>query len=85
MVGEVPEHWKVMKLKRIASLRSGHSINSTDIDINGPYPVFGGNGIRGYSSEYTHEGDFVLIGRQGALCGCINYASGRFGPRNMLL
>jgi type I restriction enzyme S subunit len=77
-LGEVPEHWKVMKLKRIASLRSGHSINSTDIDINGPYPVFGGNGIRGYSSEYTHEGDFVLIGRQGALCGCINYASGRF-------
>jgi len=40
--------------------------------------VFGGNGIRGYTPSYTHDGSHVLIGRQGALCGNVNFASGRF-------
>lgn len=29
-------------------------------------------------SCYNHEGDYPLIGRQGALCGNINRATGRF-------
>lgn len=73
-LGEVPEHWEVKRLKRIARLRSGESITSYEIDDTSKYPVYGGNGLRGYTSSYTHEGEFVLIGRQGALCGCINYA-----------
>lgn len=77
-LGEIPEHWEVKRLKRIARLRSGESITSSDIGDSGEYPVYGGNGLRGYTAFYTHEGEFVLIGRQGALCGCINYASGRF-------
>jgi type I restriction enzyme S subunit len=59
-------------------LRSGDAITAESISESGDYPVFGGNGIRGYSSSFTHEGEFVLIGRQGALCGNINYATGRF-------
>ena len=35
-------------------------------------------GLRGYTSEYTHDGSYVLIGRQGALCGNIHIARGRF-------
>lgn len=77
-LGEVPEHWKVSKVKYISNLKSGNTITSASIDVVGNYPVFGGNGIRGYSKKYTHEGDFVLIGRQGALCGNINYANGKF-------
>ena len=42
------------------------------------YPVYGGNGLRGYFDKYTHEGECVLIGRQGALCGNINYAKDKF-------
>ena len=42
------------------------------------YPCFGGNGIRGYVADYTHDGEFPLIGRQGALCGNVNLASGKF-------
>lgn len=34
--------------------------------------------MRGYTNSYTNDGDFVLIGRQGALCGNINYAHGEF-------
>ena len=77
-LGEVPNHWSVMPLKRLVSLRSGEMINSSMIDETGGYPVFGGNGIRGFTSGFTHSGDFALIGRQGALCGNVNYAQGQF-------
>lgn len=66
------------KLKYLAKLKSGESITSDSIRPDGEYPVYGGNGLRGYTSTYTHEGNYVLIGRQGALCGNINYASGKF-------
>ncbi len=73
-----PAHWTCQKLKHVASLRSGESITSNDISDSGEYPVYGGNGVRGYTSSHTHEGEYPLIGRQGALCGNINYASGKF-------
>jgi type I restriction enzyme S subunit len=77
-LGEVPEHWETCTLKRIASLQSGDSITAEQIEVEGEYPVLGGNGLRGYTSNYTHEGHYVVIGRQGALCGNINYGSGKF-------
>jgi type I restriction enzyme, S subunit len=77
-LGEIPPHWEVRTLKRFASFRSGEAITSESINEDGEFPVFGGNGVRGYTSSNTHEGDYVLIGRQGALCGNINYAYGKF-------
>jgi type I restriction enzyme S subunit len=77
-LGKVPEHWVIQKLKWFASLQSGDFITSDSIKDDGAYPVYGGNGQRGYSEAFTHSGDYVLIGRQGALCGNINYASGDF-------
>ena len=77
-LGEVPEHWEVRRLKTLCDMRSGDAITALSINEVGEYPVFDGNGIRGYASEYTHDGDFVLIGRQGALCGNVHFARGRF-------
>jgi type I restriction enzyme S subunit len=77
-LGEIPEHWEVKKLKWVAELKSGDSITGDEIRPEGEYPVYGGNGLRGYTDQNTHEGEFVLIGRQGALCGNINYAKGKF-------
>lgn len=77
-LGEIPAHWEVAALKRVATLKSGESITSNLIDFEGDFPVFGGNGLRGFTSVYSHEGEYVLIGRQGALCGNIHYAYGRF-------
>lgn len=77
-LGEVPKHWVVKKMKFLVSLRSGDSITADSIKDQGEYPVYGGNGLRGYTSSFTHEGEYVLIGRQGALCGNINYAKGQF-------
>jgi type I restriction enzyme, S subunit len=77
-LGAVPEHWELCALKQVALLRSGDAITAEQIEVEGEFPVFGGNGQRGYTTSYTHDGLFVLIGRQGALCGNINYASGKF-------
>ncbi|MCY4173577.1 MAG: restriction endonuclease subunit S [Cyanobacteria bacterium MAG CAR3_bin_5] len=77
-LGEVPEHWTMRRLKTLCDMQSGDAITAMSIDDVGKYPVFGGNGIRGYTSQYTHDGSFVLIGRQGALCGNVHIARGRF-------
>ena len=70
--------WRDTRLKFLADLRSGAGITSASIDEQGPYPVFGGNGLRGYALSHTHDGEHVLIGRQGALCGNVHRVSGRF-------
>lgn len=77
-LGEIPAHWPVQSLKRVATLRSGESITAEQIDVDGEYPVYGGNGLRGFTDRFTHEGRYALIGRQGALCGNVNYSSGKF-------
>ena len=77
-LGDVPEHWVVRRLKTLCGLKSGDGITAESIEPSGEYPVYGGNGLRGYTSAYTHHGDFVLIGRQGALCGNIHIARSKF-------
>ena len=57
--------------------KSGNSLKADEIDITGDYPVYGGNGLRGYTSTYNHDGEYALIGRQGALCGNMNYSAGK--------
>jgi type I restriction enzyme S subunit len=72
-LGDIPEHWEIRRLKYLATLKSGDNITALQIEPKGEYPVFGGNGLRGYTNRYTHDGHFALIGRQGALCGNINF------------
>lgn len=77
-LGQVPEHWKVAKLSYFLKLLSGDSITSSEIEAEGDFPVMGGNGLRGYTSKYNCNGEHAIIGRQGALCGNINVATGKF-------
>src|SRR5690554_2797633 len=53
-LGDIPAHWETKKIKHIASLRSGETITADSISDSGDYPVYGGNGFRGFTSEYTH-------------------------------
>ena len=72
------DDWEQRKLGDIVQeFKSGSSLKADRISENGEYPVYGGNGLRGYTSTYNHEGDFALIGRQGALCGNMNYSIGK--------
>lgn len=77
-VGVIPEEWEVKKLIDICqNFKSGEGITSHNISIEGQYPVYGGNGLRGYTDKFTHNGEYILIGRQGALCGNILYIKGK--------
>ena len=77
-LGKIPAHWEVRRLKTLCSMKSGDAITAEIIKSAEAYPVYGGNGIRGFTSDYTHDGEFALIGRQGALCGNVHIARGRF-------
>lgn len=73
--------WEEKQLKDACEMQAGKFVQASEIQErpNGDlYPCFGGNGLRGYTKTYTHEGTYSLIGRQGALCGNINLAFGRF-------
>ena len=77
-IGDIPAEWEVVKLKRICTMKSGTNLVSEQINTSvGAYLVFGGNGIRGYYNEYNIDGDYILIGRQGALCGNVHKVSGK--------
>ena len=75
---KIPEHWDILRLSFALKLQSGDTITSDSIENTGKYLVYGGNGTRGYTTNFNCDGEYVLIGRQGALCGNINVASGRF-------
>jgi type I restriction enzyme S subunit len=75
---EIPEHWEIKKIKYLADLKSGEFISAELIKEDETFAVYGGNGLRGYTDKKTHSGEYILIGRQGALCGNINYAIGDF-------
>ena len=77
-LGDVPEHWEIRRLKTLCRMKSGEGLTTESIEPEGDYPVYGGNGLRGYTAAYTHEGAFALIGRQGALCGNVHIARGKF-------
>ena len=57
--------------------RSGRNISASRIHETGEYAVYGGNGIRGYCDHYNHEGEYVVVGRQGALCGNVRLIQGK--------
>ncbi|MBR3225612.1 MAG: restriction endonuclease subunit S [Atopobiaceae bacterium] len=79
---EIPESWAWSRIGTLFSMQAGKNIAAARIsdtqDGDHPYPCFGGNGIRGYVKESNRNGRFPIVGRQGALCGCVNYAEGGF-------
>ncbi len=69
--------WKEYKLGDVCSrLRSGKNLKSNLIFPEGKYPVWGGNGVRGYTNECNFKGQCCVIGRQGAYCGNVHYYEG---------
>lgn len=66
------------QLSEMTLMKSGETITAKRISDMGKYPCYGGNGLRGYTDRFTHDGEYVLVGRQGALCGNVTYVNGKF-------
>lgn len=58
-------------------LSSGKGIPANQVFDSGKYPVYGGNGLRGYTDYSNFEGECAIIGRQGAFCGNVRFFSGK--------
>ena len=73
----MPRGWQRLSLNRITRMRSGDFISNIDIKPEGDYPVYGGNGFRGFTDQFNTVGPIVLVGRQGAHCGNVHVADGQ--------
>ena len=79
---EIPKGWEWCRIKHICSMQAGKNISSSKIsqeksDLH-QYRCVGGNGLRGYVPEFNTSGHYAIVGRQGALCGCLNIEQGNF-------
>ena len=79
---DIPSSWIITTLSEVFFMHAGKSISAADISAEPNekyrYLCVGGNGVRGYVSSYNTDGAHPIIGRQGALCGNINYAEDLF-------
>lgn len=77
-VADFEGRWPRVAIQLLAQIGSGDGIPSEDIADEGRYPVYGGNGRRGYTDRFNETENRVLVGRQGALCGNVHLAEGPF-------
>ena len=79
-IGPVPEDWEVVRLENIFRITSGKA--RPEILKKSPsepyiFPVFGGNGIIGYSNEFLIEYPTIILGRVGEYCGSAHISQGK--------
>lgn len=62
----LPEGWRMGTLGEIADIKNGKAI----VPVEGDIPIYGGNGIVGYTNSSNAE-NVVVIGRVGINCGSL--------------
>ena len=78
-VGTIPEEWNVVSIGELASFCSGSGMSVTSLrgeSPETPVPVFGGNGIAGYTYRSLVNEPTIVVGRVGQKCGEVYLSSG---------
>ena len=65
------------QLGNLFRVRSGDGISIANLSAFGMYPVYGGNGVNGYTSNFNVENETMVIGRVGEKCGNVNITQSR--------
>ena len=65
-----------VKLNTICNFKQWQTIPTKSLKNDG-YPVYGANGIIGYTDKYNHEYPTIMICCRGATCGAINVSNGK--------
>lgn len=59
-----PEKWQIVRMDEVLTLKNGERPQTSE---SGFIPIYGANGIMGYTSTFTVDNDFtIVIGRVGA-------------------
>ncbi len=61
--------WKEVELSELINFGNGKKKPESEGDI----PIYGGNGILGFSADSNYEDETIIIGRVGAYCGSVYY------------
>ena len=67
---KLPKGWCETTLKHVITIKSGRPINVRNC-LQGHYPIYGGNGITGYTVNYNIKEPTIVIGRVGFYCGSV--------------
>lgn len=67
----LPPNWSCFRLGEVIKVKSGKYLPNSKM-IEGPIPVYGGNGLNGFHNEYFIEENSLIIGRVGAQCGNVH-------------
>lgn len=68
-----PKGLRKKKLGDLIKVKSGAFLPAKSMALDGQYPVYGGNGINGYHSEFMFDSPKIVLGRVGAYCGVVHY------------
>jgi type I restriction enzyme S subunit len=72
-----PKGWDVVRLADALTLKSGEFLPAKDMNSDGQYLVYGGNGISGNHDAYLFDEPKIVIGRVGIYCGAVHYTPPR--------
>ena len=72
--------WAEKTLGETCEMYQPKTIGMKDLIPDGPYPVYGANGVIGNYDKYNHEEPQLLITCRGATCGAVNIS----GPNSWI-
>lgn len=78
-IGEIPEGWKIVKLKDISVLKKGEVFDSSNAKPDGLYPYING-GIKpsDYSDNYNVKENSIAVSEGGASAGYSQFVESKF-------
>ncbi len=74
--------WEVKRLGEVAKLHYGKALAKAERNPEGGVPVYGANGILGWSCHVLTEGPSLIVGRKGS-AGEVNRVDGPFWPSDV--